>query len=126
MIKYVNAGHPDLLFRPAGSSTVRKINDGPEISKGHPIGITSPAISYSTHKLQAQSGDIFILYSDCFLDCRNNEGAYYGESRLSESFAAAKGETAGDVLDVMVNDLFQFAEGCCINDDMTLIVLKKK
>ncbi len=124
-IEYINAGHPDILYRSAGSTTVKQIDEEDHKFKGHPIGVRSPNLSYKTHQLTADSGDILMLYSDCLLECRNNEGVFYGDERMFKTFAAADGNTAKEIMDFIVKDFYEFA-GNNIHDDMTLIVLKKK
>ena len=124
-IEYINAGHPDILYRGAGSNTVKKIDEEEFRFKGYPIGVKSPDLTYKTLKFTAASGDVLILYSDCLLECRNNAGEFYGDERIFETFAAARGDTAKEIMDFIVNDFYQFA-GNNINDDMTLIVLRRK
>ena len=123
-IEYINAGHPDILYRRAGSNTVKKIDEEDRKFKGHPIGVNS-SLPYKTLSLTVESGDVLILYSDCLLECRDSEGKFYGDKKIFESFAAAQGERAKDIMGCIVNDFYNFA-GNNIYDDMTLIVLRKK
>lgn len=124
-IEYINAGHPDILYRSAGSKTVKKIDADNNKSKGHPIGVSSPGQSYKTVELTTASGDVLIIYSDCLLECRNEHGEFYGDSKIFDSFAAARGETAKEILDTLLDDFYRFA-GNNVHDDMTLIVIRKK
>ena len=124
-IEYINAGHPDILYRSAESKTVKKIDADNNKSKGHPIGVSSPGQSYKTVDLTAAGGDVLIIYSDCLLECRNEHGEFYGDNKIFESFSAARGETAKEILDSLVDDFYKFA-GNNVHDDMTLIVMRKK
>lgn len=124
-IEYINAGHPDILLRSAATNTVAQIDEGNHKFKGHPIGLKSTNLSYKTRQFTAASGDVLILYSDCLLECRNDQGEFYGDEIIFKTFAAATGETAKEIMDFIVKDFNDFA-GNNIHDDMTLIVLRKK
>lgn len=124
-IEYINAGHPDILYRSEATNKVKQIDEEDHKFKGHPIGLNSPNLSYKTHQLTVETGDVLLMYSDCLLECRNNEGEFYGDERIFKTFAAAQGKTAKEIMDFIVRDFNQFA-GNNIHDDMTLIVLRKK
>lgn len=124
-VEYVNAGHPDIIVRQKSTGAVHKIPEKSHALKGHPIGIKD-GIQYSSLSFEMQSGDVMLLYSDCFTDCRNCDGDYYGDMRLSRSLAAATGCTSSEILDGIVKDFYEFAGEKNVSDDMTLIVVIKK
>ena len=72
-----------------------------------------------------KSGDSILLYTDCLSESRNKEGKEFGYEGITRSFSNADG-AAQFQLDSILADFEKFTEGVPVNDDLTIIVLKKK
>lgn len=125
-VEYINAGHPDLLCKRSKTRVVEKITDPEGKSKGHPIGIDLNNVTYKAISFNIERGDFLLLYSDCFIDCRNCNGEYYGVNRLISSLSSVEGENSREILDYIIKDFYKFAGNVNLNDDLTLIVARKK
>jgi len=127
MIHYVNAGHPDLLMRKYKTGEVFSVGDEIEDYRGNFLGIEILARDYRQIKVEVESGDAVILYSDCFFDAMNNEHERFGMERIK---AAIKGVhpagSAKEMMDSIMNSFDNFVQDHRLSDDLTVIILKKK
>ncbi|MBN2159815.1 MAG: SpoIIE family protein phosphatase [Spirochaetes bacterium] len=125
-VEYVNAAHPDVLVRRAGSGDIEIANLKGSDFKGYFIGIAGLEREYETLKFNIGSNDVLLLYTDCLEEGRNKKEERYGEERIFHMLKKAPGGTAGEVLDFIMGDFFSFTAGRDPEDDLTVIVLKKK
>lgn len=115
---YTNAGHnPPLLLR-ASTNSIDMI----EVT-GVALGM-GPDMEYEQRQIDIMPGDILLLYSDGIVEAMNPREDLFGQIRLRSSLAATKGLSAQVVLDSILHDLKQFAEGEEQSDDITIIVIK--
>jgi serine phosphatase RsbU (regulator of sigma subunit) len=125
-VEYANAAHTELIHRGHKAGDVRVIKlDGTDY-KGMIMGIDGLDESYPTLEFQVNNGDMIMLYTDCLDESRNTEDNEYGIERIEKSVKDAKGGTAQQVLDSIMNDFHDFIGGHVIHDDLTVIVLIKK
>lgn len=125
-VEYSNAGHPDLLHYKVSNGRVRIITDSINSFKGHPIGISNTAKSYPSLKFTVSQGDYLIFYSDGLTESRNYSGEEFGIIRLSNAIEASKAESAGELLNHIIESLKNFTGNNKEGDDITVIVAGKK
>ncbi len=125
-VEYVNAGHPDLLhFHPA-TKGIKVITDSLSNFKGHPLGITFSGQNYNSLKFKVETGDFLVFYSDGLTESRNSSGRQYGTSRLIDAIENSNVSDASEMLDYIIDSLNYFAESIKSDDDITIIVARKK
>ncbi len=118
-IVYINAGHnPPFLLDDAGR--VQSL-DG----TGFCLGMF-PSASYEMRAVPVRPGSLFCLYTDGITEHRNKSGELFGEVRLIEILQNSSHLPAREVLNRIFNAVFTFSEGSEPEDDMTLVVLKRK
>jgi serine phosphatase RsbU (regulator of sigma subunit) len=104
-----------------------KIGDEIEDYRGNFLGIEILARDYRQIKVEVESGDAVILYSDCFFDAMNSEHERFGMERIK---AAIKGVhpagSAKEMMDSIMNSFDNFVQDHRLSDDLTVIILKKK
>jgi phosphoserine phosphatase RsbU/P len=125
-VEYANAAHTELIHRWHKTGDVRVIKPEGTDYKGMIMGIDGLDTSYPTLKFQVNNSDMIMLYTDCLEESRNAEHMEYGMARIEKSVKNAKGATAQQVLDSIMNDFHNFMGGHVIQDDLTVIVLMKK
>ena len=125
-VEYANAAHTELIHRGHKAGNVRVIKPDGTDYKGMIMGIDGLDKSYPTLKFQVNNGDMIVMYTDCLDESRNADNKAYGMERIEKSVRNAKGGTAQQVLDSIMNDFHDFMGGHVINDDLTVIVLIKK
>ena len=74
--------------------------------------------------MQAQSGDVLVLYSDGITDHLNPSGTEFGRSRLAQAVRTHCRLSAGDLIGLIFSDLDRWSTTAF--DDQTLFVMKVK
>jgi phosphoserine phosphatase RsbU/P len=123
--EYVNAGHPEILIKYAGDNTADLIQDEDTGIKGQPVGL-SRSYPYRSIKFTVNSGDTILLYTDCVIESCDNKGHSFGTQRLIEKLATAPDSNASDILDYIIYNFFSVVKDEDVEDDLTVMVLKKR
>jgi len=125
-IEYVNAGHTDLLCRKIASKTAKivKPNQGVDF-KGMFLGIKEMADKYKMISFPIEKGDSMLLYSDCLIEATGPDYKSFGMQNLLESYGNAPDGSAKEILDHITSDLYDYTGSEPLNDDLTIIVIKK-
>jgi sigma-B regulation protein RsbU (phosphoserine phosphatase) len=124
-VEYVNAGHPDALVRSGRNGIVQAVRIGERGPKGRMIGIEGLSDGFGAIGFTMNPADALLLYTDCLVESRNAEGAEFGSARLEASFSRSDGDSARSMLDGLLSDFRSFTEGVPLNDDLTVIVIRK-
>jgi sigma-B regulation protein RsbU (phosphoserine phosphatase) len=116
---YVNAGHNyPLLLGPAGET--REL-----ASTGMCLGMFSRA-SYETRTVTILPGQVLCLYTDGIVEHMNSAREQFGETRLIETLLSSTRLPARDLVGRVYDAVREFSPGTVPDDDMTLVVLKRK
>ena len=115
-LMFCNAGHnPPLIY---GVDGLRRIETG-----GMPVGLF-PLAPYTCDTLTMKPGDTIVLYSDGVTEAQNVAGEEFGEARLVALMERYCRGSADIVLDLIIKDVKEFAEGAEQYDDVTALVVK--
>src|SRR5882757_7856885 len=116
---YCNAGLPaPLLLRQ--SKTVERLEKG-----GPMLGAMQQA-AYDTASVRLNPGDMLLAYSDGVTECRNSEDEEFEMGRLSAAVNAIGGASANQVLFSTLGAVLDFADACSPEDDLTLLVIRRR
>ena len=117
--EYVNAGHnPPLVTREDGSVEYLTAKSGP------PLAVMD-GVRYRRQTLSFAPGDGLLLYTDGVTEATDRALALYGEDRLIGTLRGLLGaHDAGAVIDGIVGDVDDFANGAEQADDITLLAFK--
>lgn len=116
-LAYSNAGHlPPLLVR-NGEIVPLEVN-------GMVVGMF-PDASYTASSLTLQSGDMLVAFTDGITEPENEAGAEYGEERLKDALRQAGSLPASEVIDRVMNDVRAWTGDSALQDDMTMLVVRK-
>jgi len=124
IVEYVNAGHPDILHRNK-NRFVHKLNYKDRDFKGMFLGFRELESHYETLRFKMGKGEVLFLYSDCIIEAKNKNDEEYGIDALVKSFTEAPDGTADEIQDYINNRFMDFTEGRKLDDDLTVIVIKK-
>jgi len=117
-IIYSCAGHnPPFLFRPSTGEVIELE------AEGFGLGMFN-AVSYEEKRMQVQSGDKIILYTDGVVDSRNSEGTMFGYERLVQMVRENPSANSYRLTHFLVEELEEFAGNVKRQDDLTLLVLE--
>lgn len=115
---YAAAGHEAYLFPQSGSPRTLE-------STGLPLGFGVPGYSWaSSGPHQLGVGDMLVIATDGFEEARNSDGDFFGKERLIEFLARHSTESATRVIEMLKDEVQQFAEGTYQQDDLTIVVVK--
>lgn len=126
-VEYANAGHTELAFRRAGKAKASFIT--PEEAgdfKGPPLGREGLEAPYRSLKFKVRPGDTLLLYTDCLLEARNEEGQPFGSEGLLSAYGRAPDDSAADMLQYIIEDWRFHLGDAEVADDFTAMLLKRK
>lgn len=125
-IEYVNAGHPDMMTRKKDSSNVKIINPSDNSFKGSILGVSEMSFPYKSAKIKAESGDIFAIFTDGIIEAVGPDNSRFGITGLAKSMVNSGQENAGETLDRIIEDFYNFTGTDKLTDDVTVIIIKRK
>jgi serine phosphatase RsbU (regulator of sigma subunit) len=114
-----SAGHPPMLRIAAATDQVETLG-----SSGLPLGTgLEPGLSEVSEPMDI--GDTLIFYTDGVPEIRDIRSEYFGEERLiQEVRRSARGSSARQIRDSILNSVSSFKADVAQEDDLTLLVLK--
>jgi len=119
MLKYINAGHnPPLVGRSDG--TVTQLESG-----GFPLGIL-PMAQFEVGETELKPGESLVIYSDGVSEANNLKGEEFGMERLIDVVSKNLRASAAGLRDKVESELSAFTKTAPANDDITLVIVKRK
>lgn len=126
-VEYVNAGHPDLLYRSGRTGVVKAVESRRGESRGRFIGLEGLSEGYRSLRFPIHRGDTLFAYSDCLVEAKNSSGEEFGNDRLREAFAHSPADAgAAAVRDYILEKFRAFLAGEPPKDDLTMLVMVKR
>jgi sigma-B regulation protein RsbU (phosphoserine phosphatase) len=123
-LRYINAGHlPPLLIRAGagrntGKPTVIRLDDG-----GPVLGLL-PGMRYRQAEVQAEHGDLLVVFSDGILEAANSHDEEFGEARVIASVERQFDRPPGEICSAILADVKAFLGRESPQDDQTLLVIR--
>ena len=117
-LRVANAGQSQPLLYKGGRC------DRIELS-GFPLGIFEE-VNYEEWSVTLKPGDILVFHSDGIAETTNNEGQFFGTTRLRKLIEEHHDLPAADLADLVLREVDWFTQSAPLSDDRTLVVLKVK
>jgi len=119
VINYINAGHnPPLIGRADG--VVQQLESG-----GFPLGIM-PLAEFEVGQTRLEPGEALVIYSDGVSEANNLAGDEFGMERLTQVVSKNLLASASGMRDKVESALSAFTQTAPANDDITLVIVKRK
>ena len=120
MLQYVNAGHnPPIIVRPQMESC--------ELfhlrAQAVPIGMFADT-QFSATKFQLAKDDILVAYTDGITEAANASGELWGLERLERLLRSCNRMAPNEIVERILAEVSEFANGEPQHDDVTLVVMK--
>ncbi|MBL8730642.1 MAG: SpoIIE family protein phosphatase [Planctomycetes bacterium] len=116
-LHFVNAGHcPPLHVHARGATFLP--------AAGMALGLDEDA-DYEAGRLQMQPGDAVVLYTDGIVECEGPGRELFGEQRLEQVVAGARGSGAAVLLERVRAAADAFRGDVAVSDDLTLLVVRR-
>jgi len=122
-LEYVSAGHPEPIF--AHNSNVELIKKA-DTSQCGVIGIGGIPTYFASQKIEFESGDTFILYTDGITEAQNPDNKLFGKQNLIESIKKHLNLPVQDLIENIIEDVINYMDNTEVKDDMTMLVLRRK
>ncbi len=94
------------------------------------IGFADLDTSFAVTKIKIRNGDVLILYTDGITEATDPHGIQYGRDMIdkvaSQTLYDNPASSAQDVADAIVRSLKRFTMSDSFEDDVTLLILKRK
>lgn len=123
-VELVNSGHQKPLLYRKATNTFQFIENS-SLAFGA-IGLSYVSSSYDSLFLEMKSGDELFLYTDGIVDNQNLKGDSFGHKAFVDSFSRTIGLPVETQLSALFDEINVFSTDAEPEDDMTLIILKKK
>ena len=117
-LRVANAGQSQPLLYKGGRC------DRIELS-GFPLGIFEE-VNYEEWSVTLEPGDILVFHSDGIAETTNNQGQFFGTTRLRKLIEEHHDLPAADLADLVLREVDWFTQSAPLSDDRTLVVLKVK
>lgn len=96
------------------------------LTLGFTIGLEQDITDFVAEKsITLQSGDVIILYTDGVTEAENINGEFYGSERLHTVASQHGQESAVEIKQAIIEDVYQFVGQKPLLDDVTVVVLKQ-
>ena len=116
---YVNAGHnPPLLVR---NGEIIKLKTG-----GMILGVIATMVPYKSEKVQLQTGDALILFTDGISEAMNPDGEEFTDERLEALSQDIYTESSEKILEKITGEVKLFTQDAEQSDDITSLIIKVK
>ena len=113
---YINAGHlPPALIR--GDETI-------ELAVGGSVLGLLPGTTFEQGEIFMQPGDVLAIYSDGVSEAQSMRDDEFGPEGVVACVRALRAKPAAEILRLLEQSLFEFANGRAFSDDRTAVILK--
>jgi serine phosphatase RsbU (regulator of sigma subunit) len=116
---FANAGHCRPIWLQAATGQSQEL-----VSRGILLGALD-GIELEEREIHLEPGDLLVFYTDGISEALNSEREFFGEERLEAVLAAAAGGSAQQVLQAIVDAVWDFAGNTAQSDDLTLFVARR-
>ncbi len=117
---FASAGHNPLLLFEKDNMMVKKLTVG-----GMFLGVFDD-VEYESGSFNLKDGDIAFMYTDGLVEAMNPEDELYGYDRLISKIIMFNELSCQEIVDNIMADVKEFCRGRKFNDDITILVIKKK
>ena len=124
VVTLCRAGHDAPLLYSAKDKSVSRINP-PGMALGIDSGGAFNRVT-ADFSLTLERDDCLILYTDGVTEALDAEGTEFGMQKVIDSIVASASQGAAGILTALTDDLREFVGAQPQNDDITLIVIRKK
>lgn len=126
-ITMANAGHPHPVMYSAQTNMVSEVvSEDSSFNQYGAIGIKGIAVSFPEIKFKMLPGDVFVCFTDGLIESFNKYRDEYGTDRLKLVLERSAAMDSQSILEEIIDDLMLFTSGVPREDDLTIIVLKRK
>jgi sigma-B regulation protein RsbU (phosphoserine phosphatase) len=118
VLSYSNAGHlPPVLIR---GGEIRRLD-----VSGMVVGAFAQA-PYESSAVELKSGDLLVAFTDGITEPENPYGEEYGEQRLFDLLIREAGRPMQEIIDRAMSEVIEWTGQPVLQDDMTMLVARRR
>ncbi len=119
---YVNAGHNPPIFIQANNQpqSVHQLT-----RTGTLVGLFENE-TWQEAELAFEKGDTLVIYTDGITEAESKDGAFFGMQRLLQVINANPGQSAKQLLQIILAEINAFTGGSELLDDISVVIIKRK
>jgi serine phosphatase RsbU (regulator of sigma subunit) len=117
LFTYANAGHNPPLY--IGTNGEKR-----ELIEGGLLLGAFPGALYQNHRVNFESGDVLLLYTDGASEAENASGEQFGVERLTEIVRNSAPSDSQHMIRALLNAIREFCGDTGLQDDITLMVVR--
>ena len=119
MLTFSNAGQPQPILKRDGKIKYLKVE-----GMTFPLGIQEN-VKYGEVRVQLQSGDVLIFYTDGLPEAMNEKNELFDLERIETTMRSLKSPMrAAQIVTRLVSEVFKFCGNAHQHDDITLVVVR--
>lgn len=122
--EFVNAGHPHPFLYKKENDTVAELST--EKNQYGMIGVSDLQVLFPAEKEKINTDDIIVCFTDGITETENFLREQFGTERLTKIIHDNKDKTSKEIGDIILHEIKTFAGCVALQDDITIIVLKKQ
>lgn len=125
-LQMANAGHPyPILYSTEKQSALSIVPTDTKKQYGV-VGLAGMDVSYQNIKFKMKVGDILVCFTDGVTEAVNVENEQFGREFVKRIIEEKHNESAQVILDAIIKAIADFSEGVEREDDITILVLKRR
>jgi len=118
LLRYANAGHNRALLLRRSERTCGELD-----AEGLIFGVKRDVV-FEEKNLVVEPGDRLLLYTDGVIEAQNEQGEFFGISRLCNLFAADRSDVPEATIRKLLSELRSFCGKNEFADDVTMVILQ--
>lgn len=123
-LEFVNAGAPYPIFKGSKKKNSELLMPDKRKPQYGMIGVSGLDVKFQVLRKTMKPGDVLVLYTDGISETENTNGEPFGKERIMQVLERVKG-SAKEIADAIFDDLKAFAGFENLDDDITILVMKK-
>jgi serine phosphatase RsbU (regulator of sigma subunit)/CheY-like chemotaxis protein len=126
IVQYSNAGHPDAIMKESGGDAY-SLSDKADDHKGFYLGLKTMLLPHPCGQMRIKSGDMMMVFSDGLIEATSPDNETYGSDRLKRILSDfPSGMSSKTMLDAVIDDFNSFIGKKPVDDDVTMIIVKRR
>ena len=118
-VVYCNAGHnPPYMVKRSGEVVALPMSQDPMVG-------AIEGIEFHSQQLQLEKGDALVLFTDGVTEAMNSQNEEFGEERLEDKLRDVAFNDCQKIVDVIRDDVSDFAGEAEQSDDITILALRR-
>lgn len=120
-----NAGHPYPLHYNANEKLIKEIKQDEKRQHYGAIGMRGLDVSFPEIKFTMGKDDLFVCYTDGLTESSNNREEQFGLNRVKQIVSENHDKSPEEILKILTDKLQEFIGEQPIEDDITIMILKR-